>query len=506
MIGSAGPLHGRSRGAMDVRRTARERSMTAYVLAVVAITALALGLRAWPLAATYCLDEVTSVVIATLDWTKFVHLVSAREANMSLYYLLLKGWTTVGVTEAFVRSLSILFALATIPMIAALGATMFDRRVGLIGALFLAVNPLHIAYSQVARSYSLLVFLVTLSTFLFIRALRDPTRRRWAAYTVASICAIYSHFFGVFVLLAQWASLRWTGWTVPRKTRTVVISAIGLSMVPLVLFVLTQDIGQVSWVPRPTVSSIPHLFVALVGGGTPRALVYLALCLAALVVRPSRFLAASVVVPVGLVFVISLAKPLWQDYYFLICLPPLLLLAAVGLTRIPTAPAVIAAAVLVTAPTLYHDLRGVEYHGEDWRGAIADVLAGARAGDAILFYHPYTRQAFEFYRARWGFPERGDILLPAHWDPATAAADVHDPDASLFRQVSSYARVWFFNAYSDTAQRRPVADRLQSWLTAQYPFRQSQHFHGPITVTVYGTDMLSSPTTTARYPVARECP
>jgi hypothetical protein len=72
--------------------------------------------------------------------------------------------------------------------------------------------------------------------------------------------------------------------------------------------------------------------------------------------------------------------------------------------------------------------------------------------------------------------------------------------------VSSYARVWFFNAYSDTAQRRPVADRLQSWLTAQYPFRQSQHFHGPITVTVYGTDMLSSPTTTARYPVARECP
>jgi hypothetical protein len=240
-----------------------------------------------------------------------------------------------------------------------------------------------------------------------------------------------------------------------------------------------------------------------VGGGVIRALLYLALCVAALWKRPSWVLAVWVAVPIVLVFVISQVKPLWHDYYFLVCLPPILVLAAAGMTRFPKR-AVAAIAAVIVAVTLYRDVRGVQYHGEDWRGAVADILVGSQPGDAILFYAPYTRRSFEFYR----IGPVGDILLPAYWSPATAPADMRtDLDESLFQQIPSHPRVWFLNAYSDTTQRRLVVDRLQSWLAAQYPFHHSQHFRGPITVTVYGRDRLTvPPTITAHYPFSRMCP
>src|SRR5882672_1934717 len=62
-------------------------------------------------------DECFSVEAARLGWPDFVHLLWWREANMALYYLLLRGWLHFGRTEFFIRSLSVLTAVATLPAI-----------------------------------------------------------------------------------------------------------------------------------------------------------------------------------------------------------------------------------------------------------------------------------------------------------------------------------------------------------------------------------------------------
>ena len=105
------------------------------------ITTAAAVLRFHALAAkTLWFDEGVSVAIARLDWHNFLRILWRREANMSLYYLLLHPWLYFGNSEAFVRGLSVVFALLTVPAIYFLGRRLFDSRAGLIAAALLSVN------------------------------------------------------------------------------------------------------------------------------------------------------------------------------------------------------------------------------------------------------------------------------------------------------------------------------------------------------------------------------
>jgi len=104
------------------------------------------------------IDEGSSAVVARLDLHQFIRLVTTVEANMVLYYALLRFWMSWGDSETFIRALSVLFAVATLPLVYMLGARLFNTRVGLIGALLLSINAFHIRYAQEARGYSLRSF------------------------------------------------------------------------------------------------------------------------------------------------------------------------------------------------------------------------------------------------------------------------------------------------------------------------------------------------------------
>src|SRR5258706_11298431 len=79
-------------------------------------------------------DEAFSVEIARMSWHDFVHLLWWREANMLLYYVLLRGWLRVplkpGFSPFYIRSFSVLASLPTLPAIFWLGSNIFDRRGG----------------------------------------------------------------------------------------------------------------------------------------------------------------------------------------------------------------------------------------------------------------------------------------------------------------------------------------------------------------------------------------
>ena len=77
----------------------------------------------------------------------------------------------------------------------------------LAAAALLAFNPTHVFYSQEARSYSLAILLVLLSTYFFVRAVEDGRMRDWVLWTVISAAAFYSHDFAALVLVAQAVSL-----------------------------------------------------------------------------------------------------------------------------------------------------------------------------------------------------------------------------------------------------------------------------------------------------------
>src|SRR5262249_25627339 len=145
-------------------RTTRLR-LTAIVVVAVLLRVVFLGTRSlWS-------DEIVSVKLASDTWEAFRYWLLRREANMALYYLLLRGWVRYGDGEAWVRLFSAIFGVLTVPLLYLLAKRWFGERVAWITALLAATNACMVQFSQEARSYSMLLFLVVLSYLLLEKTL-----------------------------------------------------------------------------------------------------------------------------------------------------------------------------------------------------------------------------------------------------------------------------------------------------------------------------------------------
>lgn len=314
------------------------------------------------------LDEAFSIALASTSWPRFAHMIRTQEANMALYYFLLRGWLHLGRDEATVRLLSAVAGILTIPVVYALGSRLFDRRVGLVAASVLAIDPMQLWASQEARGYSLAVFLCTCSTWGFVhlvggspvemrrvgsdRPARDaervPLAFWWVLYTFASALGLYAHFYTGFVLLAQWLSLvarpragRGEGWWGP-----LLGSAAGVAvlLVPLALFFLRGPHGNIQWLGDAIRTGIPRTiravftvggFISIIGYWSMIIAVVIAGAFAVRAARgPSdrwgRLLALLwVATPIVIPLVVSiLLKPVLDPRYLVVCIPGFALTAA----------------------------------------------------------------------------------------------------------------------------------------------------------------------------------
>jgi 4-amino-4-deoxy-L-arabinose transferase-like glycosyltransferase len=91
-----------------------------------------------------------------------------------------------------------------------LGKSLFGRRVGLVGALLLALSPVALQYSQEARMHEMFLLGTALSTWALVEALDRPERwQRWLAYALATALNLYAVYLGFVVLAAQAALVGW---------------------------------------------------------------------------------------------------------------------------------------------------------------------------------------------------------------------------------------------------------------------------------------------------------
>src|SRR6266404_3522440 len=80
-------------------------------------------------------DEIVSVKLATDNWGGFWYWISSREANMALYYLLLRAWVKLGDGEAWVRLLSAVAGIVSVPLLYALARRLYSERIAWVAAL-----------------------------------------------------------------------------------------------------------------------------------------------------------------------------------------------------------------------------------------------------------------------------------------------------------------------------------------------------------------------------------
>jgi hypothetical protein len=155
-------------------------------------------------------DEATTVTIANSDSLGDVYSAyRASERQPPLQYFLLHGWIRLaGSSDWVVRIPSAVFSVASVLLVAWLGASAVNRRTGLFAAYLLAVSPFLLLFGPMARYYSLTLFLVLLSTASLLEALLRPqrstrTRALWFLYVFSSVAMLLTSYTNTVFFVAQ---------------------------------------------------------------------------------------------------------------------------------------------------------------------------------------------------------------------------------------------------------------------------------------------------------------
>jgi mannosyltransferase len=454
---------------MPVRDHARQPRWTrvsVFTLALLAALAAVLRFRLL-VNRPFWFDECFSVELARLSWHDFGRLLWRREANMSLYYVLLRGWLHFGSSPFFIRSLSVIISLATLPAIFWLASKLFDRRVALISVALLSCHAYHVRYAQEARTYSLFVLLAILSSGFLVAAVREPSRRNRVAYVLVSVLAVYAHFYALLLLGAQWLSLReWSETRTGIHTRALRRAWlwIGLGALPLVVFIAKTGAGPIRWIKRPGLHDLLDFAEHLAGNnGLPLLLLYAAACVVA--IMPSgktsepfdaesgwtgwrlRFLTIWLVFPVALTVLLSLARPLFLGRYFVFCLPALVILAAAGLAKLRKSwlVGVSLAAILLLSLQGTFSYYDREFDLERDRSDLATnyILDHAQPGDAILFHIAEARVPYEFFKSIHAASQPPEIIYPRHGDQLDYRDFTGKPTSDFVQSASTqHSRLW----------------------------------------------------------------
>ena len=413
-------------------------------------------------AKTFWFDEGMTVGIARLDFYNFLRILWRREGNMSLYYLALRGWIHLGSSPAFVRSLSVLFSLGAVAAIYFLGRRLFNSTIGLIASALLASNAWEIRYAQEARSYTLMVLLCILSSLFFVRYVESLSKSDRRFYIALSTLAVYAHFYSGLLFGAQWLWLRLRDRERAGMELRHTWSRIAIFSAPVAIFIAATGAGPLNWIQRPGLTVLWKFVLDICGNGGPLlVLAYAALCCVALLTPRDpnqmwsiRLVALWIAVPIALILVVSIARPLFVPRYFFLCLPALCLLAAVGVFRLRT-PLLIAPAVLLfLGLSLRGDLsyyrNDFDIKRDDWHAAAEFLRVNATANDAIIFHVAMARMPYEYYKSldagATSFPE---VVYPNHGRKITFLDFVEKPDYNhVAQELSQHVRVWLVVAHA----------------------------------------------------------
>jgi len=431
---------------------------------LVPITLVGAALRLFRLGAqSLWLDESLSVVFASVPLKTSMEAIVTDGVHPPLYYLVLRLFLYIGQSESMARLPSAVFGILSIPLIYEIGRLCFDQKVGLISAFFLSLSPFHIWFSQEARMYAMATFLTLASVCFFLHLLRQSDGRDtshalhpagqarnwrwWMGFVVCTALGYYTHYFTFFITLAGFAYLLITFRTHYHLFRkwTLAQAMAFLPLTPWLVAVFTRQMISfgIGWVPRPEwldpFKTLWNLSVGYTGSFTPEVMLsLLPFVLAFLygvrvkapslkVLHPRLLLHLWFWLPMLVVFLLSLRRPIYIDRLFIMTLPAYLILLAWGIASLKTSWARWSLGVgLVIAMTvglsrMYFDAS--LYTREDWRSAARHVQSHSQPCDIIVLRHFQDLIPFDYYYQ--GEVQRAFITLNMVTTPLQEFAEGH---------------------------------------------------------------------------------
>ena len=444
------------------------------------------------------INRSISQLFALLGHTDAVH---------GAYYVLMHVVSgVIGTSDAALRFPSLCAMTVAAGFTAAIGrraALLAGSRwpgvTGLLSGLLFAVAPYMTYYAQMARSYAFVTMFATIASYLLIRAIdaRDGNGWRWwCGYGVAVAFTGLFNTFGLLILPAHAVTLlcagpggrppgtpRVSGGSAPRHplgraaVPWLLAAVVAVAVLVPLLLVSFRQRGQISWLSKPTVTTVTTLLRQFAGSKAlvlPVALLVVGGVAAGIIDGKGRRLSPAaialpwLIVPPVILLAVSLVKPVYSQRYIEFCLPALAILVAaglVGLARLvattplggirlgsvslawaPSGLVLVVLAVLLISPQ--HAIRQSSARPDDLRLASQIVAAHEQPGDVVLYMPD------DMYVLGTGYPApflklRNIGLAESPIASATLTGrEVRSP-AELASRFTDVRRVWFVTGSSN---------------------------------------------------------
>lgn len=173
-----------------------------YLLLLIIIIGFLLRLAAALKYGQFWDDEMFSFFFSQKSWGESLRF-WLWETNPPLHLFLLKLWFyLLPAGEFSARFLSLIFGVATIPLIYLLGEKWQSKTIGLVAALFLALQPYHIFWSATARAYALLIFLTVLAVYFFYLTFFQG-EKKYLGLAISNFLLLFTHLSAIFIIFVQ---------------------------------------------------------------------------------------------------------------------------------------------------------------------------------------------------------------------------------------------------------------------------------------------------------------
>lgn len=427
--------------------------LATYQYAILGITALGAAIRLYRLGQqSLWFDETLSVLFASQPFGVAIQSMLQEGLQHSpLFYILLRPFVSQPVRESLVRLLSVAAGVATIPAIGELGRKLYSRRVGILAAAIVALNPFHVWYSREARMYSLIGLLTVLVMIFFFQIVYGrPKPRHWIGLSLTLGAALNTHLFAHFLPLVQLVFLAATFRATYPLLRRWAASIVGayLTLIPWIIVVVRwgnyYGSGGTSRPPVLTdlLSTVWDFSFGsadqLTLGVSIALCVFLAMMVAGLMASRRRFvlMGSWLFVPILLTFLLSLHVPMYMDRYLMIAFPAYVLLVAAGVDSFKLPALRIAAGLSILTLTAMGLSKvffsPVQRQHANWR-ALGHILAEETdpQRDVIVTLHYQDLVPLHFYY-------QGDTTIT----PLVSFRDVNLPDVELSSLEPDSSRLW----------------------------------------------------------------
>lgn len=457
------------------------------------ILALALIVRLIALNQGFWLDEAASLVISRQSVPALLSSLSG-DFHPPFFYLLLHYWMKISTSAWFLRLPNILFSVASVFVLHRLLSRQlkdslkfgrFTLTLADLAAILLAVNPLHIYYSQELRMYALSALLCILSWYLLLNFSSLRARLLYALVTILGLYTFYGLAFNLlsqslYLLLKDRPKLSWWftasllsllafipwlptffhqlsgGSFISRQLVGWSLLSGALNLKSLLLIPLKFTVGRLNLSAGPAYKLVSLITVFYISS---------LILLSSKHLKNQSWLFVWLFLPLILAALLSLVTPMLGYWRYIFLLPAFAALIALGIFHLPPLLSRLNLIAVILTFVLLNSLFWLNpsFYREDWQSA----LAFSRQPDsAVVFAFSDT-----FAPAAWYAPDLHYIHPLIN---LSAAPD--DFDALLSRATLGKQHLFVFDYLS------PLTDpqhNITAWLdNAGFTRTETRNFRG----------------------------